>query len=73
MAIPGVSKFLPIWLYGGCTFMKQTKLTGIAEGTVTTPDAFKAASKTDWAKKPLYGIEVPVSAIVDKIKSSVAK
>jgi hypothetical protein len=71
--IPGMNKFLPLSLYGGYTFMKQTKLNGMPVGSVTTPDVFAAASKTDWAKKPLYGVEVSVSAIVSKIKSSVAK
>jgi hypothetical protein len=71
--IPYVNKFIPLSLYGGITFMKQTKLTGLPVGTATTPDAFQTASTTDWAKKPLYGIEVPISAIVSKIKSSVAK
>ena len=66
------SRFLQISLYAGATFMKQTKLENLPVGTTpVTQDQFTAASKTDWAKKPIYGIEVPVSSIISKIKSSV--
>ncbi|MCU1249350.1 MAG: hypothetical protein JWQ49_2379 [Edaphobacter sp.] len=69
--LPFTSKFIPLSVYGGYGFMKQTKLDGLAVGSTATQAQFTAASKTDWAKKPIYGIEVQVSAIVNKIKSSV--
>jgi hypothetical protein len=66
------SKFLQISAYFGVSFIKQTKLHNTAVGaTPITQAQFASASYHDWTKRPIYGIEVPVSSIISKIKSSV--
>jgi hypothetical protein len=40
-------------------------------GQTTTTAAFNNDLKTDWPIKVVYGIEVPVSSIISKVKSSV--
>lgn len=69
--LPFMKNFFPLSVYGGIGFMKQTRLDGVAVGSTSDPTTFKAAQHIDWAKKPIYGVEVPVSSIVSKIKSSV--
>lgn len=71
-AIPlPTSKFLQASLYGGVGFMKQTKLVDLLVGSTVTQTQFNGAQRTDWAKKPIYGVEVPVSSIIDKVKSGI--
>jgi hypothetical protein len=69
--LPFTSSFIPLSIYGGVGFMKQTKLNGIAVGSTTTQTDFNAAQKTNWPRKYTFGIEVPVSTIASKIKSSI--
>jgi hypothetical protein len=58
-------------VYAGVAFMKQTKLNSLPVGSTSNVKVFTAAQQVDWAKKPLFGIEVPVSSIIGKVKSSV--
>jgi hypothetical protein len=69
--LPFTKKFLPLSVYAGVGFMKQTKLNNLPVGSTSNVTAFTAAQEVDWAKKPLFGVEVPISSIVGKIKSSV--
>jgi hypothetical protein len=65
------NKWLPISVYGGVVLMKQTFPKTIQVGQTTTTAAFNNDLKTDWPVKAVYGIEVPVSSIINKVKSSV--
>jgi len=69
--LPFTASFLQMSAYGGVGFMRQTKLNGIAAGSTTTQTLFNAAQQTDWPRKAIFGVEVSVSSIVSKIKSSV--
>jgi hypothetical protein len=53
--------------YAGVVYMKQSLLNGLAVGSTATQAQFSSALVTDRALKPLFGIEVPVSALIDKI------
>jgi hypothetical protein len=64
-------KWLSISVYGGVVLMKQTFPKTIQVGQTTTTAAFNNDLKTDWPVKAVYGIEVPVSSIIGKVKSSV--
>lgn len=69
--LPFTNKWLPISVYGGVVLMKQTFPKTIQVGQTTTTAAFNNDLKTDWPVKAVYGIEVPVSSIINKVKSSV--
>jgi hypothetical protein len=69
--LPFTKKWLSLSVYGGVILMKQTYPKTLAIGATTTPNAFNADLTTDWPVKALYGIEVPVSKIASKVKSSV--
>ena len=53
--------------YAGVVDMKQSLLKGLSVGSTATQAQFSSALVTDRALKPLFGIEVPVSALIDKI------
>lgn len=53
--------------YAGVVDMKQSLLKGLSVGSTATQTQFSSALLTDRALKPLFGIEVPVSALIDKI------
>ncbi len=65
------SKWLAVSAYGGVVLMKQSFPKTIKVGQTTTTAAFNSDLETDWPVKAVYGIEVPVSSIVGKVKSSV--
>jgi hypothetical protein len=69
--LPYIKKWLPISAYGGVVLMKQTFPKTIRVGQTTTTAAFNSDLTTDWPVKAAYGIEVPVSSIINKVKSSV--
>jgi hypothetical protein len=60
-------------LYGGVAFMKQTYPRTYSPQSMPAPTTaqFTGDLKTDYAKKILFGIEVPVSSIVSAIKSGI--
>ncbi len=53
--------------YAGVVDMKQSLLKGLSVGSTATSGQFSSALVTDRALKPLFGVEVPVSALIDKI------
>lgn len=53
--------------YAGIVDMKQSLLIGLAPGSSATPGQFSSALVRDRALKPLFGVEVPVSALIGKI------
>ena len=69
--LPFTKKWLPISAYGGVVLMKQTFPKTISVGQTATTAAFNSDLETDWPIKAVYGIEVPVSSIIKKVKSSV--
>jgi hypothetical protein len=69
--LPFTKKWLPISAYGGIVLMKQTFPKTIGVGQTTTTAAFNSDLETDWPIKAVFGIEVPVSSISNKVKSSV--
>jgi hypothetical protein len=69
--LPFTKKWLQISLYGGVVFMQQTFPKTLAIGATSNTAAFNADLVTDRALKSLFGIEVPVSSIISKVKSSV--
>jgi hypothetical protein len=69
--LPFTKKWLQISVYCGVVFMQQTFPRTLAVGVTTNTAAFNADLVTDRALKPLFGIEVPVSSIISKVKSSV--
>jgi hypothetical protein len=64
-------KFLPLSIYGGVAFMRQLKSNTLQIGQTTTAVAFNQDVQPDWPRKVVYGIEVPVSSIISKVKSGV--
>lgn len=69
--LPFTKKLLPISVYGGVLLMKQTFPKTLAMGASTTTAAFNNDLYTDRPIKAVYGIEVPISSIITKVKSSV--
>ena len=69
--LPFTKKWLQLSVYGSVVFMKQTFPKTLAVGQTSNTAAFNSNLVTDRAIKPIFGIEVPVSSIVSKIKSSV--
>jgi|GEM_PF-6400867 hypothetical protein len=69
--LPYIKKWFPISAYGGVVLMKQTFPKTIRVGQTTTTAAFNSDLTTDWPVKAVYGIEVPVSSIINKVKSNV--
>jgi hypothetical protein len=69
--LPLTRRWLQISIYGGVVFMQQTFPKALAIGATSNTAAFNADLVTDRALKPLFGIEVPVSSIISKVKSSV--
>jgi hypothetical protein len=61
--------------YVGIVDMKQSLLKGLAPGSSATQGQFSSALVSDRALKPLFGVEVPVSALISKVgqKSSNSK
>jgi hypothetical protein len=64
-------KWIPLSVYGGVGFMKQTFPKTLAVGATSNTAAFNADLTSDWAVKAIYGIEVPVSSIISAVKSGV--
>lgn len=64
------SKWLSLSLFGGVSWMKQSFPKTLRVGQTTTSAAFSGDLKTDWARKPMYGIELPITAVAKKVKSS---
>jgi hypothetical protein len=73
--IPGLGKIFPISfsIFGGVMFMKQTFPTSLAVGQTATTAAFNANLVTDRAIKGVFGIEVPLGAIISKVKGATFK
>jgi hypothetical protein len=69
--LPFTKKFLQLSVYGGVVFMQQTFPQTLKVGQTSNTAAFNADLVTDRALKPIFGIEVPVSSIISKVKSSV--
>jgi hypothetical protein len=53
--------------YAGIAYMKQSVLMGLTPGATATSAQFSSALRGDRVLKPMYGVEVPVSALISKI------
>jgi hypothetical protein len=73
--ILGLGKIFPVSfsIYGGVGFMEQTFPTTLAVGQTATTAAFISNLVTDRALKGVYGIEVPLGAIISKVKGATFK
>ena len=71
LPLPLTKKWVPLSVYGGVDFMRQTFPKTLKIGATTTSTAFMSDLKTDWPRKGAYGIELPVSQVIKKVKSSV--
>jgi len=73
--IPGLGKIFPVSfsVFGGVGFMEQTFPTTLAVGQTATTAAFNSNLVTDRALKGVYGIEVPLGAIISKVKGATFK
>jgi hypothetical protein len=69
--MPFTKKFLQLSVYGGVVFMQQTFPKTLAVGQTSNTAAFNADLQTDRAIKGIFGIEIPVTSIISKVKSSV--
>lgn len=56
--------------FAGIVYAKEFRLTQFKVGDTVTPSAFSAALKPTRVIKPIFGIEVPVAALISKIGKS---
>jgi len=64
------SKWVSLSVFGGIAWMKQSFPKTLKIGQSTTSAALSGDLKTDWARKPMYGVELPITSIAKKLKSS---